>query len=72
MQNYQKIYTNHSVRDTSVTIFDECGFEARHISEHQNESNIRRYTSKTNDAVKHAVSVGLSSALSEKAEDNNT
>ena len=67
-----KIYTNHSVRATSVTILDECGFEARHImyvSRHQNESIIRSYASKTNDAVKQATSVGLSSALSEKAED---
>ena len=37
-----KIYINHSVRTTSVTILGECGFEARHIiSEHQNESSIR-------------------------------
>ena len=24
-------YTNHSIRATSVTILDQCGFEARHI-----------------------------------------
>ena len=57
-----KIYTNHSVRAISVTILDECGFEARHISEHHNESSIRSNASKTNDAVKHAMSVSLSSA----------
>ena len=64
-----KIYINHSLQATSVTILDECRFEDRHISEHQNESSIRSYTSKTSDAVKQAISVGLNSALSEKAED---
>ena len=64
-----KIYINHSVRATSVTILDKCRFEARHISEHQNESSIRSYASKTNDAVKQAIYFGLSSAKSKKAED---
>ena len=67
-----KLLKIHSVRATSVMILDECGFEARHlmcVSGHRNESSIRSYASKTNDAVKHAMSVGLSSALSEKAED---
>ena len=26
-----KIYTNHSIRATVVTILDKCGYEARHI-----------------------------------------
>lgn len=67
-----KIYTNQSVRATSVTILDECGFEAQYsimcVSGHWNESSIRSYANKTNDAVKYAMSVGLSSALSKKHE----
>ena len=41
-----KIYTNHSIRATSVTILDSSGFEARHImavSGHKSESSIRSY-----------------------------
>ena len=55
----KKIYTKHSVQATSVTILDECGFEARYImcvsGHHLNESSIRSYASKT-DPVKHAMS----------------
>ena len=59
-------YTNHSIRATSVTLLDECGFEARHImcvSGHRSESSIRSYASKTTDKLKFAMSTGLSSAL---------
>ena len=55
-------YTNHSIRTTSVTILDQCGFEARHImciSGHKSETSIRSYTSKTSDGVKLATSSGL-------------
>ena len=54
-------YTNHSIRATSVTLLDECGFEARHG--HRSESSIRSYASKTSDKLKFAMSTGLSSAL---------
>ena len=59
-------YTNHSIRATSVTILDQCGFEARHImciSGHKSETSICSYTSKTSDGVKLAMSSGLSNAL---------
>ena len=59
-------YTNHSIRATSVTILDHCGFEARHImcvSGHKSESSIRSYASKTSDEMKLAMSSGLSKAL---------
>ena len=59
-------YTNHSIRATSITLLDECGFEARHImcvSGHRSESSIRSYASKTSDKLKFAMSTGLSSVL---------
>ena len=42
-----KGYTNHSIRETVVTILDKSGFEARHImavSGHKNEASIRSYS----------------------------
>jgi hypothetical protein len=57
-------YTNYLIRATSVTILDQCGFEARHImciSGHTSEISI---ASKTSDGVKLAItSSGLSNAL---------
>ena len=52
-------YTNHSIRATSITILDGCGFEAQHImcvSGHKSETSIRSYASKTNDEIKLAMS----------------
>ena len=49
-----KIYTNHSIRATAVTILDKCGYEARHImaiSGHKSESSIRSYC-KTDTSTK--------------------
>ena len=48
------IYTNHSIRATTITILDRSGFEARHIMSvngHRNESSIKTY-SKTNTNAK--------------------
>ena len=42
-----KCYTNHSIRETVVTILDKSGFEGRHImavSGHKNEASIRSYS----------------------------
>ena len=39
-----RLYTNHSIRATHITLLDESGVEARHImrtSGHKNESSIR-------------------------------
>ena len=44
--NLSMIYTNHSIRATSVTVMDEADIEARHImkvSGHKSESSIRSY-----------------------------
>ena len=41
-----KIYTNHSIPATAVTILDKCEYEARHImavSGHKSELSIRSY-----------------------------
>ena len=59
-----KIYSNHSIRATAVTILDKSGFEARHImsvSGHRSESSIRSY-SKTDEATKKRISETLTSA----------
>ena len=56
-----KCYTNHSIRETVVTILDKSGFEARHImavSEHKNEASIRSY-SKTDISTKKKMSETL-------------
>lgn len=37
------------------------------VSGHKNESSIRNYARKTNEVVKHAMPVGISSAESEKS-----
>ena len=59
-----KIYSNHSIGATAVTILDKSGFETRHImsvSGHRTESSIRSY-SKTDDATKKRISETLTSA----------
>ena len=62
--NLSRIYTNHSIRATAVTILDKSGFEARHImtvSGHRNESSIRAY-SKTDQTTKRRMSETLTAA----------
>ena len=59
--NLSEVYTNHSIRATSITILDKAGFEARHImtvSGHRNESSIRSY-SKTDEGTKKEMSEKL-------------
>ncbi|KAK3749055.1 hypothetical protein QZH41_019186 [Actinostola sp. cb2023] len=49
------VYTNHSIRATSITMLDECGYEARHImavSGHRSENSIRSYASRTSLSTK--------------------
>ena len=68
LSNLSREYTNHSIRATSVTILDECGFEVRHImcvSGHRSEASIHSYASKTKSGIKLAMSTGLSNALCE-------
>ena len=59
-----RIYTNHSIRATAVTILHKSGFEARHImtvSGHRYESSIRAY-SKTDQTTKKRMSETLTAA----------
>ena len=63
-------YTNHCIRATSVTILDQCGFQARHImslSGHRSESSIRSYA-RTGVAMKRK----MSEELSKFCEENTT
>ena len=62
------IYTNHSIRATTITILDRSGFEARHImsvSGHRNESSIKTY-SKTDTNTKTNMAGSLMAVI-----DNN-
>jgi integrase len=62
-----KMYTNHCLRATTITLLDENGFEARHImslSGHKSESSIRSY-SRTDDAKKRRMSSTLSNIITE-------
>ena len=63
------VYTNHSIRVTTITILDESGYEARHImavSGHRNESSIRNYSSQTCLSTKRKLSETLSESLNSK------
>ena len=63
--NLSRIYTNHSIRATAVTILDKSGFEVRHImtvSLHRNESSTRAY-SKTDQTAKRRMSETLTAAV---------
>jgi len=70
--NLSRIYTNHSIRATAVTILDKSGFEARHImtvSGHRNESSIRAY-SKTDQTTKRRMSETLTAASANNSAPN--
>lgn len=57
------VYTNHSVRATSITQLSNAGFEARHIktvSGHRNEASIASYCSDTSAKQKQDMSTALS------------
>jgi hypothetical protein len=63
------LYTNHSIRATTISILDECGYEARHImavSGHRSENSIRSYAAKTSLSKKRKMSEALSSTLSDE------
>jgi hypothetical protein len=50
-----KMYTNHCLRATTITLLEENGFEARHIMS----------ISRTDDAKKRRMSSTLSSIITE-------
>ena len=63
------IYTNHSIRATTITKLEEHGFEARHIqavSGHKSENTIKCYSKKCPDKKKRQMSNALSSELPQK------
>ena len=63
------VYTNQSIRAKTITILDECGYEARHImalSGHRSESSIRSYASQTSLSTKRKMSETLSESLNNK------
>ena len=68
-----KDYTNHSIRATSVTILDKCGYEVRHImavSGHKSESSIRSYC-KTDTKTKKQMLEGMAAATAIVLPENN-
>ena len=61
--NLSKLYTNHSLRATTITLLDNKGFEARHIiSSHKTESSIISY-SRTDDTPKRKIATALSDTI---------
>jgi hypothetical protein len=60
------IYTNHSLRATSITVLDFNKFEARDImavSGHRSESSLKNYRKKPSKTRFHEMSTGLTSTL---------
>ena len=64
------VYTNQLIRATTITILDECGYEARNImalSGHRRESSIRSNASQTISlSTKRKISETLSESLNNK------
>ena len=63
---FSKIYTNHSIRATAVTILDKCGYEACHVmavSVHKSESSIQSYC-KADTSTKKQMSESMVAATS--------
>ena len=61
--NLSQMYTNHSVRATTITLLSDAGFEARHIktiSGHRNESSITSYCTDTSTIQKQQMSDAIS------------
>lgn len=62
-------YTNHCLRSTGITVLDNAGFEARHItavSGHKNESTIRTYSVKCPPQKKREMYESLQQATAPK------
>ena len=61
-----KVYTNHCLRATCITILDKTGFASREIcqvSGHRNEGSLASYIGRVSDDKKHDISNALSRAL---------
>ena len=61
-----RVYTNHCLRATCITILDKTGFASREIcqvSGHRNEGSLASYIGRVSDDKKHDISNALSRAL---------
>jgi len=61
-----KVYTNHSVRATAITLWSDAGVANRHImaiSGHRNEQSLAHYNSRPSSSQLHNCSTFLSEAL---------
>lgn len=64
--NLSQIYTNHSIRATTITELDDSGFESRHIaavSGHKSEETIRCYSRKCPTKKKREMCDALTERL---------
>ena len=64
--NLSRIYTNHCIRATCVTMLSAHGLEARHIMRvtgHKSESSLRSYDNDNSEKQKRLISSILTKAL---------
>ncbi|XP_048767947.2 uncharacterized protein LOC125674728 [Ostrea edulis] len=57
-----KVYSNHCIRATCITLLDESGYEGRHImtvSKHKSETSLKHYVSKAREKKKREMSNAL-------------
>ena len=62
-----KVYTNHSVRATAITIMYQCGVDTKQIckvTKHKSEESLKHYIDGQSSAQKRQCSNVLSSAFS--------
>lgn len=59
-------YTNHCLRATAITIFDDAGYASRHImtfSGHKAETSLKSYSHHKSERMKRAMSQTLSKSV---------
>jgi hypothetical protein len=68
-----KMYTNHCVRATCITLLDRNGFESRHImgiSKHKSESSLKHYSARLCDDKRVKASEILNRACNGSEKEN--
>ena len=63
-----KVYTNHCIRSTAISVLDNNNFEARHImrvSGHKSETSIRSYSRQLTECKQREISHTLTSACAQ-------
>ena len=63
-----KVYTNHCIRSTAVSVLDNNNFEACHImrvSGHKSETSIRSYSRQLTECKQREISHTLTSACAQ-------